>query len=114
MKGTVRFKLGKKSRAAGARGAVQATAQISILTPQAGTQECPETLMPCKNLITVSTHRTMWRPGRQTTTSSSQLSHPARDCLKWEWGGEKQRAKHAGVTHRGPYQTENVCSNPPS
>lgn len=24
--------------------------------------------------------------------------------------GEKQRAKHAGLTHRGPYQTEKVCS----
>ena len=30
------------------------------------------------------------------------------------WGRDKQRARRAGVTHRGPYQTENVCSNPPS
>lgn len=27
---------------------------------------------------------------------------------------KKQRAKHAGMTHRGPYQTEKVCSYPPS
>lgn len=27
---------------------------------------------------------------------------------------EIEAAKHAGMTHRAPYQTENVCSNPPS
>lgn len=27
---------------------------------------------------------------------------------------KKQRAKHARMTHRGPYQTEKVCSYPPS
>lgn len=36
----------------------------------------------------------------------------------WKLGSarkeKKQRAKHAGMTHRGPYQTEKVCSYPPS
>lgn len=27
---------------------------------------------------------------------------------------KKQEAKHAGMTHTWPYQTENVCGKPPS
>lgn len=40
--------------------------------------------------------------------------HPPQGLTEVGVGREKQRAKHAGLTHRGPYQTENVCSNPPS
>lgn len=59
-----------------------------------------------KDLITVSTHLTLCR----ARNCSLLLPPPTQGGLQADVGGEKQRAKHAGVTHRGPYQTENVCS----
>lgn len=84
--------------------------------PLAGTTGAPRvpqihTHPPPKTLATASTHLFLWGLVKNHLLLRTP---PTQARTEVGVGREKQRAKHAGLTHRGPYQTENVCSNPPS